>query len=157
MWCAHWCCCPSTNLFKRPKVQEPSEPKANEGPEQHRPDVTKLGRKKRNKHHLHEGSRPLETSRVSRQHDFERCLDGPSRASKRRSVHLDNMHERRKRAQVRLKMEVWEWGEECRNVCFEVDLLVWYIHADRYQMRFCLRLLFLFDPFWSWKGFTMLC
>lgn len=87
------------NFFKRPKVQEPSEPKAIEGPEQHRPDVTKLGRKKRNKHHLHEGSGSLETSRVSRQHDFERCLDGPSRASKRRSVHLDNVHERRKRAQ----------------------------------------------------------
>lgn len=93
------------NLFKRPKVQELSEPKAIEGPEQHRQDVTKLGRKKRNKHYLHEGSGPLETSRVSRQHNFERCLDGPSRASKRRSVHLDNVHERRKRAQVRLKME----------------------------------------------------
>lgn len=94
------------NLFKRPKVQEPSEAKAIEGPEQHRPDVAKLGRKKRNKHHLHEGSRPLETSRLSRQHHFERCLDGPSRTSKTRSVHLDNVHERRKRAQVRLKMKV---------------------------------------------------
>ncbi|XP_042599448.1 kinesin-like protein KIFC3 isoform X2 [Cyprinus carpio] len=87
------------NLFKRPKVQEPSEPKAIEGPEQQRPDVTKLGHKKRNKHHLSEGSGPLETSRVSGQHDSERCLDGPSKASKRRSVHLDNVHERRKRAQ----------------------------------------------------------
>ncbi|XP_043120243.1 kinesin-like protein KIFC3 [Puntigrus tetrazona] len=87
------------NLFKRPKVQEPFEPKAIEGPEQHRPDVPKLGRKKRNKHHFHEGSGPVETSRVSRQHDFERCLDGPSRASKRRSVHLDNAHERRKKSQ----------------------------------------------------------
>uniref|UniRef100_A0A9J8C720 Kinesin-like protein KIFC3 n=1 Tax=Cyprinus carpio carpio TaxID=630221 RepID=A0A9J8C720_CYPCA len=87
------------NLFKRPKVQEPSEPKAIEGPEQQRPDVTKLGHKKRNKHHLSEGSGPLETSRVSGQHDSERCLDGPSKASKRRSVHMDNVHERRKRAQ----------------------------------------------------------
>lgn len=86
---------------------EPSEPKAIEGPEQQRPDVTKLGHKKRNKHHLSEGSGPLETSRVSGQHDSERCLDGPSKASKRRSVHLDNVHERRKRAQVRLKMEMW--------------------------------------------------
>ncbi|XP_059362007.1 kinesin-like protein KIFC3 isoform X2 [Carassius carassius] len=87
------------NLFKRPKVQEPSEPKAIEGPEQQKPDVTKLDRKKKNKHHLREGSGPLETSRVSREHDFERCLDGPSGASKRRSVHLDNVHERRKIAQ----------------------------------------------------------
>ncbi|XP_026143787.1 kinesin-like protein KIFC3 isoform X3 [Carassius auratus] len=87
------------NLFKRPKVQEPSEPKAIEGPEQQKPDVTKLDRIKKNKHHLSEGSGPLETSRVSREHDFERCLDGPSRASKRRSVHLDNVHERREIAQ----------------------------------------------------------
>ncbi|XP_016318750.1 LOW QUALITY PROTEIN: kinesin-like protein KIFC3 [Sinocyclocheilus anshuiensis] len=84
------------NLFRRPRVLEPSEPKAIEGPEQHRPDVAKLRRKKRNKHTLHEGSGPLESSRV---HDFERCLDGPSRASKRRSVHLDNVHKRKKRAQ----------------------------------------------------------
>lgn len=83
---------------------EPSEPKAIEGPEQHRPEEAKLGRKKRNKHTLHEGSGPLESSGA---HDFERCLDGPSRASKRRSVHLDNVHKRKKRAQVRLKMEMW--------------------------------------------------
>ncbi|XP_016150000.1 kinesin-like protein KIFC3 [Sinocyclocheilus grahami] len=84
------------NLFRRPRVLEPSEPKAIEGPEQHRPDVAKLGRKKRNKHTLHEGSGPLESSRF---HDFERCQHGPSRASKRRSVHLDNVHRRKKRAQ----------------------------------------------------------
>ncbi|XP_059420598.1 kinesin-like protein KIFC3 isoform X2 [Carassius carassius] len=84
------------NLFRRPRVLDPSEPKAIEGPEQHRPEEAKLGRKKRNKHTLHDGSGPLESSRA---HDFERCLDGPSRASKRRSVHLDNVHKRKKRAQ----------------------------------------------------------
>ncbi|XP_073707005.1 kinesin-like protein KIFC3 isoform X3 [Garra rufa] len=87
------------NLFKRPRVPEPSETYAIEGPEQHKPDAAKLGRKKRNKHHLPGSSGPPETSRVSRQHDFERCLDEPSRASKRRSVRLENAHERRKRAQ----------------------------------------------------------
>ncbi|XP_067245774.1 kinesin-like protein KIFC3 isoform X1 [Chanodichthys erythropterus] len=87
------------SLFRRPKVQEPSEPKAIEGPEQHSQDVAKLGRKKRNKHPLPGSSGALEISRVPRQLDFERCLDGPSRASKRRSFHLDNVHERRKRAQ----------------------------------------------------------
>lgn len=94
------------SLFRRPKVQEPSEPKAIEGPEQHSQDVAKLGRKKRNKHPLPGSSGALEISRVPRQLDLERCLDGPSRASKRRSFHLDNVHERRKRAQVRLKMEI---------------------------------------------------
>lgn len=92
------------SLFRRPKVQESSEPKAIEAPEQHSQDVAK--RKKRNKHHFPGSSGALEISRVPRQHDFERCLDGPSRASKRRSFHLDNVHERRKRAQVRLKMEI---------------------------------------------------
>ncbi|ROL52864.1 hypothetical protein DPX16_8427 [Anabarilius grahami] len=88
------------SLFRRPKVQESSEPKAIEGPEQHSQDVAKLGRKKRNKHPLPGSSGALEISRVPRQNDFERCLDGPSRASKRRSFHLDNVHERRKRAQL---------------------------------------------------------
>ncbi|KAL0168788.1 hypothetical protein M9458_037010, partial [Cirrhinus mrigala] len=80
-------------------VLEPSEPNAVEGPEQNKPDVAKLGRKKRNKHLLHGSSGPLETSRVSREHDFEKSLDGPSRKSKRRSVCLDNADKRRKRAQ----------------------------------------------------------
>ncbi|KAL1256332.1 hypothetical protein QQF64_011877 [Cirrhinus molitorella] len=84
------------NLFKRPKVLEPSETNAIEGPEQHKPDVAKLGRKKRNKHSLHGSSEPCETSR---QHDFDRYLDEPSKANKRRSVRLDNAHERRKKAQ----------------------------------------------------------
>lgn len=96
------------SLFRRPRDLESPEPKAIEGPEQHKP-----GRKKRNKHPSPGSSGALETSRVLRQHDFERCLDGPCRASKRRSFHLDNVHERRKRAQVRLKMEistVWGWS-----------------------------------------------
>lgn len=94
------------NLFRRPRDLESPEPKAIEGPEKHRQDLAKLGRKKRNKHPSPGSSGAFETSRVLRQHDFERCLDGPSRASKRRSFHLDNVHERRKRAQVRLKMEI---------------------------------------------------
>lgn len=93
------------NLFKRPRVLEPSEPDAIEGPEQNKPNVAKLGRKKRNKHALHGSSGPLETSRVSREHDFEKSLDEPSRTSKRKSVRLDNADERRRGAQVRLKVE----------------------------------------------------
>ncbi|XP_026086872.1 kinesin-like protein KIFC3 isoform X2 [Carassius auratus] len=84
------------NLFRRPRVLDTSEPKAIEGPEQHRPEEAKLGRKKRNKHTLHDASGPLESSRA---HDFKRCLDGPSSASKRRSVHLNNVHKRKKRTQ----------------------------------------------------------
>ncbi|XP_056090261.1 kinesin-like protein KIFC3 isoform X4 [Rhinichthys klamathensis goyatoka] len=87
------------SLFRRPRDLESSEPKASEGPEQHRQDLAKLRRKKRNKHPSPGSSGALETSRVLRQHDFERCLDGPCRASKRRSFHLDNVHERRKRGQ----------------------------------------------------------
>ncbi|KAK7160829.1 hypothetical protein R3I93_008485 [Phoxinus phoxinus] len=87
------------SLFRRPRDLESSEPKAIEGPEQNRQDFAKLGRKKRNKHPSSGSSGAIETSRVPRQHDFERCLDGPCRASKRRSFHLDNVHERRKRAQ----------------------------------------------------------
>ncbi|XP_050990776.1 kinesin-like protein KIFC3 isoform X2 [Labeo rohita] len=87
------------NLFKRPRVLEPSEPDAIEGPEQNKPNVAKLGRKKRNKHALHGSSGPLETSRVSREHDFEKSLDEPSRTSKRKSVRLDNADERRRGAQ----------------------------------------------------------
>ncbi|KAK7151477.1 hypothetical protein R3I94_007957 [Phoxinus phoxinus] len=87
------------SLFRRPRDLESSEPKAIEGPEQNRQDFAKLGRKKRNKHPSSGSSGAIETSRVPRQHDFERCLDGPCRASKRRSFHLDNVQERRKRAQ----------------------------------------------------------
>lgn len=88
------------NLFRRPRVLDPVEPKAIESPEKHKPDVGKHGRKKRNKHHIPGSSGPLETSRVHRQSDVDRCLDGfSSRASKRRSVHQDNVLERRKIAQ----------------------------------------------------------
>ncbi|XP_077104535.1 kinesin-like protein KIFC3 isoform X5 [Siphateles boraxobius] len=87
------------SLFRRPRDLHSSEPKAIEGPEQHRRDLAKLGRKKRKKHPSPGSSGALETSRVLRQNDFERCLDGPCRASKIRSFHLDNVHERRKRAQ----------------------------------------------------------
>ncbi|XP_067275066.1 kinesin-like protein KIFC3 isoform X3 [Pseudorasbora parva] len=86
------------SLFKRPRDLESSEPKAIEDPAQHGQDVAKMGRKKRNKHTLPGSSGALETAGVSRQHDFERCLDGPRRTSKR-SFHLNNVHERRKRAQ----------------------------------------------------------
>lgn len=95
------------NLFRRPRVLDPVEPKAIESPEKHKPDVGKHGRKKRNKHHIPGSSGPLETSRVHRQSDVDRCLDGfSSRASKRRSVHQDNVLERRKIAQVSVNMEV---------------------------------------------------
>ncbi|XP_042599449.1 kinesin-like protein KIFC3 isoform X3 [Cyprinus carpio] len=122
------------NLFKRPKVQEPSEPKAIEGPEQQRPDVTKLGHKKRNKHHLSEGSGPLETSRVSGQHDSERCLDGPSKASKRRSVHLDNVHERRKRAQT-LQERVCEFQARLRSEDATKRLLLQRLQTHDHQLN----------------------
>lgn len=120
------------SLFRRPRVQEPSEPKAIEGSEQHRQVAAKLGRKKRDKHHFPGSSGGLETSRVPRQHDFERCMDGPSGASKR-AFNQDNVPERRKRAQVRLKMEIY--------------------FADTWQItiQWSLRLLlFLTDPFRSY-------
>ncbi|XP_051579795.1 kinesin-like protein KIFC3 isoform X2 [Myxocyprinus asiaticus] len=96
------------NLFKRPKVleptkhetEEPTKHETEESPKLASPDAAKLRFKKRAKHPWPGSSGALQTSSVSRRSGFESCLDRiPSRPRKSRAVHLENVHDRRKNAQ----------------------------------------------------------
>ncbi|XP_052008050.1 kinesin-like protein KIFC3 isoform X3 [Xyrauchen texanus] len=88
------------NLFKSPKVLEPTKHETEECPNLASPDAAKLRLKKRAKHRWPGSSGALQISRISRRSGFERYLDGiPSRPRKTRAVHLENVHGRRKKAQ----------------------------------------------------------
>lgn len=92
------------SLFKRPKVLEPIEHKAVEDSKQPSPDAVKPGRRKRCKHSWSGISRAPETSKVHGQHGFKSCLDGINRKPSRRCAQQENVHARRRKAQVRLVM-----------------------------------------------------